>query len=113
MNKHKVKHHRNSDTKTSNRDHVKNTTLERSVMNYWGAQTSLTPATSPSVTDVVQTFSWLFGSLDHPLIVNESSRSTDKSSEITMKKQRRGLDRYNVLHYGWRSLVCQTTPLKI
>ena len=29
-----------------------------------------------------------------------------------MKKQRRGLDRYNVLHYGWRSLVCQTTPLK-
>ena len=24
-----------------------------------------------------------------------------------------GIDRYNVLHDGWRSLVCQTTPLKI
>ena len=35
-----------------------------------------------------------------------------KSREC-MKKQRRGLDRYNVLHDGWRSLVCQTTPLKI
>ena len=32
---------------------------------------------------------------------------------ITMKKQRRGLDRHKVLHGGWRSLVCQTTPLKI
>ena len=30
-----------------------------------------------------------------------------------MKKERRGLDRYNVLHDGWRSLVCQTTPLKL
>ena len=30
-----------------------------------------------------------------------------------MKKQRRGLDRYTVLHDGWRSLVRQTTPLKI
>ena len=29
-----------------------------------------------------------------------------------MKKQRRGLDRHNVLHDGWRSMVCQTTPLK-
>ena len=27
-----------------------------------------------------------------------------------MKKQGRGLDRHNVLHDGWRSLVCQTTP---
>ena len=35
-----------------------------------------------------------------------------KVGGITMKKQRRGLDRYNVLHDGWRSLVCQTTPLK-
>ena len=29
-----------------------------------------------------------------------------------MKKQRRGLDRHNVLHDGWRSLVCLTTLLK-
>ena len=36
MNKHKVKHHRNSDTKTSNRDQIRTTALERSVMNYWG-----------------------------------------------------------------------------
>ena len=36
MNKHKVKHHRNSDTKTPNRDHIRTTALERSVMNYWG-----------------------------------------------------------------------------
>ena len=36
MNKHKVKHHRNSDTKTDNRDHIRTTALERSVMNYWG-----------------------------------------------------------------------------
>ena len=37
-------------------------------MNYWGggAQTSITLATSPSVTNVVQTFSWLFGSHDNP-----------------------------------------------
>ena len=37
MNKHKVKHHRNSDTKTGNIDHIRTTALERSVMNYWGA----------------------------------------------------------------------------
>ena len=36
MNKHKVKHHRNSDTNTANRDHTRTTALERSVMNYWG-----------------------------------------------------------------------------
>ena len=29
-----------------------------------------------------------------------------------MKKQRRGLDRYNVLHDGWRSLVCQRTKIQ-
>ena len=28
-----------------------------------------------------------------------------------MKKQRRGLNRYNVLHDRWRSLVCQTNRL--
>ena len=33
MNKHKVKHHRNSDTKTSNRDHIRTTALELSVKN--------------------------------------------------------------------------------
>ena len=31
MNKHKVKHHRNSDNKTGNRDHTRTTALERSV----------------------------------------------------------------------------------
>ena len=36
MNKHKMKHLRNSDTKTANRDHIRTTALERSVMNYWG-----------------------------------------------------------------------------
>ena len=67
MNKQKIKHHRNSDTKTANRDHIRTTALERPVMNYWGALTSFTDPTSPSVADVVQTFSWLFGSHDHPL----------------------------------------------
>ena len=33
--------------------------------------------------------------------------------ERDFMKQRRGLDIYNVLHERWRSLVCQTTPLKI
>ena len=42
LNKHKVKHHRNSDTKTANRDHIRTTALERSVMNYCGASTSIT-----------------------------------------------------------------------
>ena len=36
MNKHKVKHHRNSDTKTAYRDLIRTTALEGSVMNYWG-----------------------------------------------------------------------------
>ena len=36
MNKNKVKHHRKSDTKTANKDHIRTTALERSVMNYWG-----------------------------------------------------------------------------
>ena len=36
MNKHKVKHHRNSDTKTANRDHIRTTALEWSEMNNWG-----------------------------------------------------------------------------
>ena len=36
MNKHMVKHHRNSDFKTGNRDQIRTTALERAVMNYWG-----------------------------------------------------------------------------
>ena len=36
MNKHKVKHHRNYDSETGNRDHIRTTTFEWSVMNYWG-----------------------------------------------------------------------------
>ena len=36
MNKHKVKHHRNSDSKTGNRDHIRTSALELSVMNNWG-----------------------------------------------------------------------------
>ena len=38
-------------------NHNRNTALERLVINYQGAYTSLTCTTSPSVTDVVQTFS--------------------------------------------------------
>ena len=34
MNKHKVTE--TLDPKTGNRDHIRTTTLERSVMNYWG-----------------------------------------------------------------------------
>ena len=49
MNKHKVNDHRNSDSKTGNRDHIRTTALEWSVMNYSGASTSFTPATSPYV----------------------------------------------------------------
>ena len=30
-----------------------------------------------------------------------------------MKKQKGGLNRYNVLHDRWRTLVCPTTPLLI
>ena len=37
MNTCMVKRHRNSDTKTGNRDHSKTTALERAVMNYQGA----------------------------------------------------------------------------
>ena len=36
MNKHKVKHLRNSDTKTANRDHIRTTALEQSVLNNLG-----------------------------------------------------------------------------
>ena len=36
MNKYKVKRHRNSKTKTGNRDHIRISALERSVSNYWG-----------------------------------------------------------------------------
>ena len=32
MNKHKVKHHQKSDTKTANRDHIGTTALERPVI---------------------------------------------------------------------------------
>ena len=35
-----------------------------------------------------------------------------KSLFNTMKKQRRGLNRYNVLRDIWRSMDCQTTPLE-
>ena len=41
-------------------------------------------------------------------VVNESSRLIIKSHIKTMKKQRRGLNRYNILRDRWRSLVCQT-----
>ena len=38
---------------------------------------------------------------------------TNKSRFNTKKKQRQGLNRYNVLRDRWRSLVCQTTQLEI
>ena len=78
------------------------------VRKFW-AQTCFTDPSSPSVTDVVQTISWLFHSHDN----NESSRLTNKSSLNTMKKQRRGLDGYNVLQDGRRSKDRQTTSLEI
>ena len=34
MNKHKVKHHRNSDTKTSNRDHIRTTVMSNNMFSY-------------------------------------------------------------------------------
>ena len=60
------------------------TALERSVMNYWGAYTSFTRATSTSVTDVVQTFSRLFGSHDHPLTPRFQSGSSRDRCERTI-----------------------------
>ena len=38
----KVKHYRDSDTKTGNRDHIRTTALERSVINYWRLKLVLT-----------------------------------------------------------------------
>ena len=64
MNKHKVKHHRNSDTKTGNRELRQNNRLG-TVCNDGGG--CVLRATAPYVTDVVQAFSWLFGSHDNPL----------------------------------------------
>ena len=64
MNKHKMKCHRNSDSKTGNRDHIRITALERLVMNNCGLKLVL--RRQPSVTNVVQTFSLLFGSHDNP-----------------------------------------------
>ena len=64
MNTHKMKHHRNSDTKkqaTENRN--KTITLEQSVMNYWGLKLVL--RSQPH--QWYKTFSWLFGSHDNPL----------------------------------------------
>ena len=63
MNKHKVTHHQNSDIKTANRDHNRTTAFEWPVMSYWGGL-KLVLRAQP---DVVQTFSWLFRSHDHPL----------------------------------------------
>ena len=114
MNKHKVKHHRNSDTKTGNRDHISTTALERSVMNYWEG-IKLVSRAKPHPPSLM----WYKHLVDCSVrmttlsLVNESSRSTNKSRLITMKKERRGLNRYSVLHDRWRSLVCQTTPLEI
>ena len=42
MNKNKVKHHRNSDSKTGNLDHIRSTALERSATNYWGLKSQMT-----------------------------------------------------------------------
>ena len=95
VNKHKAKHHRNSDTKTGNRDHIRTTALERSVMNYWGGL-RLVLRMQPHLPSLMW-YKHLDGFSVRTtilLVVNESSRSTNKSSLITMKKQRRGLNRY-------------------
>ena len=64
MNKHKLKHHRNSDTK----NRQQRTTPEQPlVMNNLGLKLVLRVQSSPSVTDVVQTFSLLLGSHNNPL----------------------------------------------
>ena len=69
MNKHKVKRHRNSDTKTGNRGPQQNyrlgTVSDRLLGG--GGLTNFTGPTSPSVSEVVKTFNWLFGSHDNPL----------------------------------------------
>ena len=58
-----VKHHRNTDAKTGNRDHIRTTALDRCNELLGGLKLySFTPETSHSVTYVIQTFSWLFGS---------------------------------------------------
>ena len=69
VNKRKVKHHRNSDTKTGNREHNRTTALERSVMKYWGKglKSILRAKHRPQFLEWYKTFSWLFGSHNNPL----------------------------------------------
>ena len=67
MNKHKVKHHQNSDTRTGNRELHQNHRIGTVSNTITGGLNYFTRSTSPSVTDVVQTFSWLIGSHDNPL----------------------------------------------
>ena len=65
-NKNKVKHNQNSDTKTGNRVPHQNHPL-RTVSITGGGLNQFYGPTSPSITDVVQTFSLLFGSHNDPL----------------------------------------------
>ena len=65
MNKHKVKHHRNSDTKTGKREPHQSHRLGTVKIKLLGA--SFTRATPSSVAEIVPTFIWLFGSHDNPL----------------------------------------------
>ena len=70
MNTSKVKRHRNSDTKKQATENHNNTTaLEWSVMNYWGGlKLVLRAQLHPQFLKWYNTFSWLFGSHDSPLI---------------------------------------------
>ena len=65
MKTQKVKHHRNSDTKTVKRE---STAVERSLMNYWGGlKHVLRRQPRPRLLKWCKTFCWLFGSHDNPL----------------------------------------------
>ena len=102
MNKHQVKHHRNSDTKTGNREPHQNHrigTVSNELLG--GHKHVLLAKNSPSITN-----KHLVGCsvcMIILLLINEASRLTNKSRLHTMKKERRGLNRYNMLQDGWTS----------
>ena len=102
-----VKRHRNFDTKTVSREPQQNCRLG-TVSNelhvcVWGGGGKLVLRDQPHPQPLNKTFSWLFGSHDNPL-TRQWIITVYSSRTYTMKKQRRGLNRYNVLRDRWRSL---------
>ena len=67
MKKHKVKHHRNSDTKTGDRESHQNHRLGTVNNELLVAYSSFNWSNLNSVADVVQTFRWLIVWQDYPL----------------------------------------------